>query len=330
MKLADIHHLRWARKFNPVLKKGDSLSWDSRSSITPAVIKDNGKFLMYYTAQSIKGEWSICRAESENMENWRKLDKLVIENDDQIQSIDGAAILKSEIYYYMFFERLRNAPRFSKIISRLMPAKIKLNFAHWGHYYRQLKGRSLSAAHAQGRIIDILRSIDGINWQKFTHEEIISADAYSPCVIEKDDRLYLFYSKADRQRVNTHALYTLNLNYWEEVNNAPVLKCGQVGEWDESSATIVSIVQLDDSYLAFYEGEGASNLHNIGLATSEDLINWKKYSANPILTAGKKNNFDSSSVCSPHGILKDNKLYLFYTGYDSKYIGNIGLTIAEL
>jgi len=80
-----------------------------------------------------------------------------------------------------------------------------------------------------------------------------------------------------------------------------VLVPGPVGNWDDSSVIIVSILKLEDAYVAFYEGQDRHNQYAVGLAFSSDGIRWKKYERNPILTKGAPGMFDERLVNSPHG-----------------------------
>ncbi len=57
--------------------------------------------------------------------------------------------------------------------------------------------------------------------------------------------------------------------------------------WDEASIWTGSIIEKDGKYYKFYTGRDKNKLlvQKIGLAISEDLINWKKHENNPILEA---------------------------------------------
>ena len=63
---------------------------------------------------------------------------------------------------------------------------------------------------------------------------------------------------------------------------------GGPGTWDSQTAAIGAVLQTDDEFLAWYEGQPpGSNLRgDLGLATSADGLSWRKYD-DPTTTAAK-------------------------------------------
>ncbi|MEZ5082590.1 MAG: hypothetical protein R2750_03960 [Bacteroidales bacterium] len=64
----------------------------------------------------------------------------------------------------------------------------------------------------------------------------------------------------------------------------PVLNLGEPGDWDEVHAALCSVYKTTSGLEMFYSGGSAADHWNIGYATSEDGIDWIKYSGNPIFT----------------------------------------------
>jgi len=80
----------------------------------------------------------------------------------------------------------------------------------------------------------------------------------------------------------------------------PVVEVGPKGSWDQSAEAFASAVLQDKGkfflyYSADYDrppnGIQEEPLHRIGIATSNDLLTWKKYERNPVLGAPLDGNF---------------------------------------
>jgi hypothetical protein len=92
---------------------------------------------------------------------------------------------------------------------------------------------------------------------------------------------------------------------------------GDSGKWDENKIHTLSVVEANkDGYkywgyycLEFYGGN--LSLRKAGLARSNDLVHWKKYSGNPIITEDCR---------WPTVVMVHSKFYMFYEEYD--YLAN--------
>jgi hypothetical protein len=74
----------------------------------------------------------------------------------------------------------------------------------------------------------------------------------------------------------------LNRVDWED--GILVLDQGVEGEWDDTTAATGNVIKLSEgNYVMNYVGKNSSNYYGIGLAFSDDGINWEKYENNPIL-----------------------------------------------
>lgn len=119
-------------------------------------------------------------------------------------------------------------------------------------------------------------------------------------------------------------------NFWiEEPDNVPIIDRfkGILG-WDYVSADNPFIFTDNQKYYCFYEGENKERIEQIGVAYSDDFVNWKKYENNPILTIGKPEDWDSKSVKIPVVIKKDDTYYMLYTGMGDNIVA-IGLATSK-
>jgi len=114
--------------------------------------------------------------------------------------------------------------------------------------------------------------------------------------IKKDNEYHLFHLQAlpskdpnerhDKYVSIGHAVST-NLKQWKELPTA--LKPGAGDSWDNLALWTGSVIERNGKYYMLYTGRNKNPqvkwIQKIGLAISDDLINWKKYDENPILEA---------------------------------------------
>ncbi|MDO8563598.1 MAG: glycoside hydrolase family 68 protein [Nanoarchaeota archaeon] len=74
---------------------------------------------------------------------------------------------------------------------------------------------------------------------------------------------------------------------WKETETA--LEPGEKGEWDDLALWTGSVIKKDNRHYMFYTGrqnkKGENQIQKIGMAFSDDLINWTKFAENPVLKA---------------------------------------------
>jgi len=111
----------------------------------------------------------------------------------------------------------------------------------------------------------------------------------------KGDLHHIFYLQAPRTPNDPdlrHACASVghaispDLIRWELMPDA--LHPGQPGSWDDRAIWTGCVLEKDNLYYMFYTSSSYSDggkTQRIGLATSEDLINWKRHPANPVLEA---------------------------------------------
>jgi len=63
----------------------------------------------------------------------------------------------------------------------------------------------------------------------------------------------------------------------------PVLSPGQKGRWDENSCFYAKVTKYRNGFVMFYDGRNEAGHECVGMATSTDLVHWKKNKMNPVI-----------------------------------------------
>ncbi len=89
-------------------------------------------------------------------------------------------------------------------------------------------------------------------------------------------------------------------------------------DFDFNGVTRRFVGQMEDgSFQMWYEGVSSGNRHTIGIASSQDGIQWTKLYNKPIFTASEhESDWDSGGVGSPHLVWlpKERKWRMYYMG----------------
>ncbi|MBI4649658.1 MAG: hypothetical protein HY738_24415 [Bacteroidia bacterium] len=66
------------------------------------------------------------------------------------------------------------------------------------------------------------------------------------------------------------------------INNKASISPGKQGEWDQAGCFSPKIIKYKDKFLIFYDGIDSDGNENTGLAVSDNLLEWKKFTGNPV------------------------------------------------
>ncbi len=115
--------------------------------------------------------------------------------------------------------------------------------------------------------------------------------AQGPFVVPHDGRWWMFYAGIGTDGVQRICLATALVDKpteWERLG--PVLELGGKDTFDERGATYPCLHRVGNKWHLYYSGRSRrtgpqhfSAYWGIGLAQSDDLRNWKKYSTQPVL-----------------------------------------------
>ncbi|MGD8777368.1 MAG: family 43 glycosylhydrolase [Ignavibacteria bacterium] len=138
--------------------------------------------------------------------------------------------------------------------------------------------------------------------------------------IEKDGVVHVFYIRGtaagdwpEYPLFNFGHATTTDLINW--TIEKPVLQCPESGV-DEYQVWAPYVLKHENKYWMFYTGVNDSVCQSICIATSDDLYNWERYEANPVITTESWGNWgeEAWSDCRDPNILKDgDTFYCYYT-----------------
>jgi len=113
----------------------------------------------------------------------------------------------------------------------------------------------------------------------------------NPFVLRRGDEYWMYYAggdKAGKRRICLAIAKVDDLSKWER--QGPLFDVGGNGMFDELWCVLPCIHRVGRLWHMYYTGRsaktgvGLQGFYGMGLAVSEDLIHWKKHSAEPLLT----------------------------------------------
>lgn len=168
-------------------------------------------------------------------------------------------------------------------------------------------------------------------WKRPFEPVIVSGGEYgksitmNPCAVMKDNDIYLFYA-ADNEndRREIHLVIFENGDFENPKNMGAIVTHGEWGAFDGNWCVLPMVVFFKGKWHMYYAGnsgigEGLARFPGIGLATSDDLIHWEKYSDKPLISPSHIPGAPDEIGIASGGImvLPDGRLRLYYTGLPS-------------
>ena len=172
---------------------------------------------------------------------------------------------------------------------------------HGGTYFMFAEGRD-DIAHW-------LTSTDRVHWEEQGNLDIRCADGKplspgpygTPTVWVEGPTWHLFYERRDE---GIWLAKSTDRKVWTNVRDQPVLARGPES-YDRRAVALNQVVKVGGRYYGYYHATSLEEPHNwtTCVAMSTDLVHWKKYPRNPIVTGDK-----SSGI-----LVHDGRQYRLYT-----------------
>jgi beta-1,2-mannobiose phosphorylase / 1,2-beta-oligomannan phosphorylase len=167
---------------------------------------------------------------------------------------------------------------------------------HDGRYYMFAEG-----LHDRAQL---LTSSDGLHWTREGTLDIRYRDGRplspgpfgTPTAWFENGTWHLFYERGDR---GVWLATSRDLKVWTNLQDEPVLVPGP-GDYDHDLIAVNQIVKQQDRYYAYYHGAKRANptTWTTNVATSTDLVHWRKYEHNPLVPGNQSSGI---LVDSGHG-----------------------------
>lgn len=152
----------------------------------------------------------------------------------------------------------------------------------------------------------LLTSTDGVHWiaagpldvRLTTGEKIPPGPYGTPTLFKHKDVWHLFYERRD---LGVWLATSKDLNVWTNVSDEPVLPLGESG-FDAAMIALNQVIEFEGLYYAYYHGADRVEKPRdwaVGVAVSDDLRNWTRFSGNPI--TDPKANVSSGSIVFTDG-----------------------------
>jgi hypothetical protein len=250
---------------NPVFAGTDANTWDQHIRERGYILREENTYHLWYTGYQGGGEEvkHLGYATSPDGFTWTRYPDNPIFTESWVEDM---MVVKHDDTYHMFAEGKND------IAHRLTsPDRI-----HWEDHGS----------------LDI-RTVNG--------EPLTPGPYGTPTVWIEEETWYLFYERND---LGIWVATSKDLAVWTNLQDDPVLKMGPE-EYDQYGVAMNQVVKHDGLYYAYYHGTPFEDwsLWSTNLATSEDLIHWKKYEQNPIMGDNK-----SSGL-----LVHDGEQYRLYT-----------------
>jgi predicted GH43/DUF377 family glycosyl hydrolase len=124
-----------------------------------------------------------------------------------------------------------------------------------------------------------------------------SAAVGDPCIIAKDDTLYLYYLGQNERSVQRLGVArSKDGMHWEKLLSNPILDAGASGTFDENGLGEPSIAYVPPYFYLVFTGRDSSENRYIGYAISTDGVYWKKMSTQGLLSSHQRSKWASYVV----------------------------------
>jgi predicted GH43/DUF377 family glycosyl hydrolase len=253
----------------------------------PSVIRFGEAYLLYYSLPAETG-WTLGIARSTNLVDWEKVGVVLPGGGCEQRGIAAPAAWVRNGRVHLFYQTYGNGPKDA-------------------------------ICHAW--------SDDGLHFTRNPENPVFapagswtSGRAIDAEVFPVGDRLFLWFATRDpamKVQMQGVAAAPLDSDYgrtqWRQLVDGPVLKPEL--PWERNCIEAASVMKRDGKLWMFYAGGYNNEPQQIGVASSEDGVHWKRVSDQPLVPNGPPGSWNSSESGHPGVFVDDDgTTHLFYQG----------------
>jgi len=181
--------------------------------------------------------------------------------------------------------------------------------------------------------IGLARSQDGINFIRHPEPVIVPDKDFDrigcedPRLVKVGGTYYLTYvgNRGGYETVNICLATSNDLIHWEK--HGAILMLPKDWSRGQTKAGAILPEKINERYVMYFMGEKEPWKPAIGLAYSDDLINWDEPLSEPVLLP-RKGYFDSQGVESgPPPVLTEEGIWLIYCGWAEDCVYKVGAAL---
>lgn len=283
---------------NPIFN--GTQAFNNLAVVTPSVLLEDGQFKMWYGGRAVGYPVQLGYAVSENGIDWTEAVGPVMAVGPT-GSFDANGI-----------------ERFSVV-------------NHDGLYKLWYSGRNAEDQYAIG----YATSPDGITWTRSSDNPVIvtgetgtwnETKVRAPAVVVHNDVFYMWLHGLDGDSMGSIGLYTSSDGVeWVEFANNPVIEINPELQWESTGINLQTVIKRQDGSFLMMYGGSENGVVQLGLASSQDGVNWTRLSDTPTVPVGEPGSWDALFVGGPSLVAHSSNHYgVWYTGHGGGNVWNIG------
>jgi predicted GH43/DUF377 family glycosyl hydrolase len=254
-------HFVWEPHPGPVLMRGAAGEWDSVDTLNPSVVRQQNLLFNFYSGFDGQA-WHTGSAVSADGLRWTRQKKLLspLGWEGDYIAANGSALRHGDEFLYWY--QAGRTPR-----------------------------------------IALARSPDGQGWRREPEPVLELGPRGSwdergvadPYVVRYGNFFYMYYLGEDRARRQRLGLaQSTDGILWTKLRTNPVLELGEAGTFDENGLGEPAVWFSNGSYWMLYTGRDRGEIRRMGLARSQDGVQWQRVPA-PIIAGTEE--WNSKVVC---------------------------------
>ena len=145
-----------------------------------------------------------------------------------------------------------------------------------------------------------------------------------------DDKYRMWFDAMNKNLYWDKIGYATSKDLTEWHNEGSVLERGKEGEWDSKSVHHPCVIKHEGLYYMYYSGCGKNDdnvVKHIGVAVSEDGLNWLKEESNPVIRSGLPGFWDFKYIRPSCPVFLKGLWLMFYWGFNNTH--SMGLAISH-